>query len=309
MCESTEDGVGIAPSYNSSHTYSHATNEKTISFLNAVLFESPTVSRAQMDAIELNRARRMAKRTRTEAACQPCKIKKARCSDTQPCHRCIKSEMPAVCVNVGGNSDGHTINESCFNPLLNPKAFSYPSNTVDSVFGFFPGQSVTNRKRPSVELCPTPAPNELVEQSGEASRPSLPSTAAMCSTHRIICDSNSNGVSVIHPPFQNMMESIPPAIDAWSVRGCMVGPTWPRAAAQEVQETIEHHLALGDDHRGGGEARGGPDSPRGVGESSGGGWAWEAAQGPGDEDPFRGDWPARAKGDGTSFCAQQHATV
>ena len=51
----------------------------------------PMLSRAQVDAIQLARARRMASRKRSETACIPCKTKKAKCSDYRPCARCQNS--------------------------------------------------------------------------------------------------------------------------------------------------------------------------------------------------------------------------
>ena len=56
-------------------------------------FESKSVltsslSRNQLEYVQLMRARRMATRRRAEAACPPCKSKKARCSDFRPCARC-----------------------------------------------------------------------------------------------------------------------------------------------------------------------------------------------------------------------------
>ena len=47
--------------------------------------------RAELEAMQLARARRMASRKRAETACMPCKAKKAKCSDFRPCARCLKS--------------------------------------------------------------------------------------------------------------------------------------------------------------------------------------------------------------------------
>jgi hypothetical protein len=47
--------------------------------------------RIQTDNL-LQRARRMAKRSRAAAACLPCKASKAKCSDYRPCARCKKGK-------------------------------------------------------------------------------------------------------------------------------------------------------------------------------------------------------------------------
>ena len=51
----------------------------------------PTLSRNQFDYYQLMKARRMATRRRAQAACLPCKSKKARCSDFRPCARCART--------------------------------------------------------------------------------------------------------------------------------------------------------------------------------------------------------------------------
>ena len=99
--------VSGSPSSSSAHksqtrTLQSESDELTNSFLKAVIPDIPMLSRAEIDAIQLNRARRMAKRTRTEAACRPCKSKRARCSDARPCPRCVESYTEAECVNAGG---------------------------------------------------------------------------------------------------------------------------------------------------------------------------------------------------------------
>ena len=56
------------------------------------------LTRTQSDYAKLMKARRMATRQRAEAACLPCKAKKAKCSDFRPCARCSQS-LPANCVD------------------------------------------------------------------------------------------------------------------------------------------------------------------------------------------------------------------
>ena len=47
----------------------------------------------------LARARRMATRKRAEAACWPCKLKKAKCNDYRPCKRCLDSGSDLLCTD------------------------------------------------------------------------------------------------------------------------------------------------------------------------------------------------------------------
>ena len=48
-------------------------------------------NKMKVDDMLLARARRMATRSRAEAACLPCKVKKAKCNDFRPCARCLNS--------------------------------------------------------------------------------------------------------------------------------------------------------------------------------------------------------------------------
>ena len=62
-----------------------------------------------MDMAQLARARRMANRKRSEKACLPCKLKKAKCSDYRPCARCSNPTGIDLCEdefrgNQGPNS-------------------------------------------------------------------------------------------------------------------------------------------------------------------------------------------------------------
>ena len=47
----------------------------------------------------LQRARRMAQRSRAAAACLPCKASKTRCNDYRPCARCKKAGIPQQCMD------------------------------------------------------------------------------------------------------------------------------------------------------------------------------------------------------------------
>ena len=53
------------------------------------------LSRTQFEHNQLMKARRMATRRRAQAACLPCKSKKARCSDVRPCARCARTGQEA----------------------------------------------------------------------------------------------------------------------------------------------------------------------------------------------------------------------
>ena len=64
---------------------------KQIKFKCLMLERRFPLSRTQSDYAQLMKARRMATRQRAEAACLPCKAKKAKCSDYRPCARCSQS--------------------------------------------------------------------------------------------------------------------------------------------------------------------------------------------------------------------------
>ena len=55
-------------------------------------------NKKKVDDMLLARARRMATRSRAEAACLPCKVKKAKCNDFRPCARCLNSG-PRLCMD------------------------------------------------------------------------------------------------------------------------------------------------------------------------------------------------------------------
>jgi hypothetical protein len=55
-------------------------------------------SRVYRDSL-LQRARRMALRSRAAAACLPCKSRKAKCSDCRPCTRCKKAGGALICID------------------------------------------------------------------------------------------------------------------------------------------------------------------------------------------------------------------
>jgi hypothetical protein len=53
-----------------------------------------------MSGDPLQRARRMAQRTRAAIACPPCKASKAKCSDYRPCARCKKAGGDEICLDL-----------------------------------------------------------------------------------------------------------------------------------------------------------------------------------------------------------------
>ena len=61
----------------------------------------------KVDDALLARARRMATRTRAEAACLPCKFKKAKCNDYRPCKRCLDSGSD-LCVDGSSAARSNT---------------------------------------------------------------------------------------------------------------------------------------------------------------------------------------------------------
>jgi hypothetical protein len=58
----------------------------------------------------LQRARRMAQRSRAAAACLPCKAGKARCNDYRPCARCKKAGINGLCVDPQSKQPGASLN-------------------------------------------------------------------------------------------------------------------------------------------------------------------------------------------------------
>ena len=69
------------------------------------------------DDVMLSRARRMAKRRRTEAACDRCKKQKTKCSDYRPCLRCKSSGGIKICTSSSLDPSGRiSVEESYFHP-------------------------------------------------------------------------------------------------------------------------------------------------------------------------------------------------
>ena len=70
---------------------------------NFVLFHSSTKMSMIMDeptlhtSLEMQHARRSAKRTRVATACIQCKFSRTKCSDTRPCTRCFRSGISSKC--------------------------------------------------------------------------------------------------------------------------------------------------------------------------------------------------------------------
>ncbi len=64
----------------------------------------PRFSMEYVIALDVYKARRMAKRRRTEAACLPCRKRKSKCNDYRPCAGCC-SRNPFACSVIAGNSN------------------------------------------------------------------------------------------------------------------------------------------------------------------------------------------------------------
>ena len=87
--------------------------------------KSPTKSVS--DTALLMRARRMATRSRTEKACRPCKAKKSKCSDSRPCASCCKSD-PGACMQ---NYDKKSFFEAGLEPMIETLDHSRVSATTN----------------------------------------------------------------------------------------------------------------------------------------------------------------------------------
>ena len=92
-------------------------------------------------------------RTRTETACQPCKVKRTSCNNFRPCHRCLQSQKPEDCVSIKANRSRLVpqLNlfeglVSSFNPLMS-RDLTFPSSI-----------SAARPPQPSFPQYGTPAP-------------------------------------------------------------------------------------------------------------------------------------------------------
>ena len=65
----------------------------SISFKSAIIMDEPTLH----TSLEMQHARRSAKRTRVATACIQCKFSRTKCSDTRPCTRCFRSGISSKC--------------------------------------------------------------------------------------------------------------------------------------------------------------------------------------------------------------------
>ena len=237
-----------------SQTFIRDSNTEIVDFLNSILNEKPTLSRAEMDAIQLNRARRMAKRKRAEIACQPCKFKKARCNDSRPCRRCLHSNVPEDCTNVAGNRNFHAdaISEAGFctknesSALL--ETFFVAQSRAPSSLAFLPFASLHQRLPVYMTENPThpfpPWAPTAVKQSAY-NHTSISNSVEICSP----------SIHIVHP----------------SEAVTTLAPTQQNVNSYHLYDSISHAPIS--------------HATTGLGD----GWAWEAAPGPGEEDPFRED--------------------
>jgi hypothetical protein len=145
--------------------------------------------------MQLSRARRMAKRTRTETACLPCRTKRARCSDVRPCPRCLESDPPDECISTedgrkkvkqqsmeqhGSPSvDGLGVNQSAVSSVVDQ-----PEPSISSGSGWLlralPHRFCLQPSPPTVftpVLHPHP-PNPHITSAFPASQPRLQQTSA-----------------------------------------------------------------------------------------------------------------------------------
>ena len=255
-----------------------------------------------MDAIQLNRARRMAKRNRSETACQSCKIKKARCSDFQPCRRCTELNMSKECIKGSGNSSSfylpttHALTPSPISRIdFSPPNQSYTTETNGVSSNTYSALQSTPQSSLSSESAFL-FENGKLHLAKSQGLQSLEFDAAPFSTSHDIPDSSTtdNCASFM---ISNATQPGQFAAPAGLLRPANLHPseTGPPFASMQLRDIEDSDVyfagptARRDKHNGRLDA---------ASEADGrGDWAWEAAPGPGEEDPFRNDWPTRAPGD------------
>ena len=284
----------------------------TTTFLNYFMHENPVLSRAERDEIQLNRARRMAKRTRAEIACQPCKIKKARCSDVRPCNRCLNSKLPENCLKP----DGYPAN-SGFSPQLAQHEESFPVSGSQVLWAFTGNDSAisssdTQYSQLLTHQIPATYPSVMMDVphlSGahctEQPTEYIPLARSPDSMPVVIAQQASIPVNIstqtLHNSFKRKQHSLDASyIEAAFVQPCSFVSLAPASSDLRVQTHLAHpdpaHLFDADDRAGCNNipnARISIEGANCLGLAAADNWAWEAAPGPLGEDPFTEDWAPR----------------
>ena len=201
---------------------------------------SSAISRTKSDYAQLMKARRLASRNRAEAACLPCKAKKARCSDNRPCSRCLQS-IGEECVDAtrAASSDGTAVKHtrtSMFRSNSEPYLSKYRRIPEDQMSSVYPSRAMDAQYLP-----------DLTSEFQNFNPP----------------NKKCNGFSSAQP------HSMPPYFDEQTTR-------------RSQQNTALCTVGAASDHRRGAIWR--AESARNIE------WVWEAAAGPGADDPFRADW-------------------
>jgi hypothetical protein len=96
-----------------------------------------------VSSLDIQRARRIAKRIRSSAACKSCKASKAKCSDFRPCARCAKSKAECTDKAAGegqhdaSNAAGKAPSEGQGDAIIN-QASSFMIQDIPAIPNFLP---------------------------------------------------------------------------------------------------------------------------------------------------------------------------
>jgi hypothetical protein len=234
----------------------------------------------------LLKARRMATRSRSEAACVPCKVRKIKCSDSRPCSRC-SSEDPGGCFDRSSDVEvvraaGGRYSEQCWVPselihkssiIVEPLSASFQQPTITSPYHFsIPAQ-------PQLRMAQSYISEKLNTFLGFERVSAIPQAALTVSGDGVTSATtvSTSGTtrepsisdSIRNPPIHltsNMSSDLTPYLTSSDTAE---STAWPSAAA----------CGAGGDGDGRGRVGGG-----------GGEWAWEATGGPGRGLPFGADF-------------------
>ena len=107
----------------------------------------------------IQKARQMAKRTRAATACNPCKVRKQKCSDFRPCKHCVNSKSPCHEYKSEDNAPIYAAN-------LPATTTSFTSNRLplrigsDLLDSSSLGGESDVRLQPTVQVHPTSLPSD-----------------------------------------------------------------------------------------------------------------------------------------------------
>ena len=196
------------------------------------------------------KARRMATRRRAQSACLPCKARKARCSDFRPCARCSQSRK-----------------EDCLNDVVirggtmsTSMSAVYTSTADRRLFAAYSSVGSPRHKIPS--------PADSLNFNSEINpKPVFVSNNYTQSLHEDYSQRRFQMATSLN--LQESTSTIPQAPSF-----AVPADKQPSALLQSVLPPAFHTCTANRE-------------PNGVRPAE---WVWEAAAGPGQEDPFREDW-------------------